>query len=129
MLSVVILTTGCSVLSFLSVYKVNVDQGNIVNQDTINDLKLGMTKRQVIFVMGTPLVVDPFNTDVWGYYYGVEVKNSRKKYEQNVTLTFEDNELVSIEGDLQPDNPVKEEVKPDKEPKKTIKLSPKTKSE
>ena len=71
LLSVVLLVTNCSVFG---VHKINIDQGNIVNQNTINDLKLGMTRRQVIYVMGTPLVIDPFNSDTWGYYYGVEVK-------------------------------------------------------
>ena len=47
-----------------------------------------MTRRQVIYVMGTPLVIDPFNSDTWGYYYGVEVKKSRKKYEQNIILSL-----------------------------------------
>lgn len=121
-LTLSLLLAGCSILS---VHKINIDQGNIVTQDIINDLKIGMTKRQVIYVLGTPLIVDPFSPDRWSYYYAVELNNRTKRYEQKVTLIFEDNTLVTIEGDLQPENPDPEPVVEEpKAPKPTIKLTP-----
>ena len=65
-----VLLSGCSgSLSFLSAYRINIEQGNIVTPEMIEQLQPGMTRRQVRFVMGTPLIEDTFNTDRWDYRY------------------------------------------------------------
>ena len=63
--------TACGAVGFPGVYRINVEQGNIVDQEMVNQLKPGMSRRQVRFIMGTPLVEDTFNSNRWDYTYSV----------------------------------------------------------
>ena len=96
----VFLFAGCSWIQFPSIHKVTVQQGNIVSQDMIDKLKIGMTKIQVQYIMGTPLIVDTFDPSRWDYYY-TRVDSNNNKTEQQVSLRFDpDNTLLSVDGDL-----------------------------
>lgn len=96
----VFLFTGCSWIKFPSIHKVTVQQGNIVSQDMLDKLQIGMTKTQVQYILGTPLVIDTFNPSRWDYYY-TKVDSNNRKTEQQLILRFnQDNTLLSIEGDL-----------------------------
>src|SRR3989338_447095 len=66
--------SACSIpsLQFPGVYKIDIQQGNIITQEMIDQLRPGMTKRQVIFVMGAPVVRDPFDQDRWDYVYSYQ---------------------------------------------------------
>jgi outer membrane protein assembly factor BamE len=57
--------SGCGNFGFPGVYRIDVEQGNIVTPEMIEQLKPGMTRRQVRFVMGTPLIEDTFNDNRW----------------------------------------------------------------
>lgn len=83
------------------VYKVSVQQGNVITQEMIDRLEPGMTKVQVAYIMGEPVVRDPFNVDRWTYLYTLEVPGL---FNQNVKmlLDFENGELATIQGDLTP---------------------------
>ena len=87
--------------SFPGVYKINVEQGNIVTQEMVDQLKPGMNRRQVRFILGTPLVEDTFNQNRWDYLY---VKRNGEKVlsESRLTVEFEGDELVRILGDMVP---------------------------
>ncbi|MCB1616774.1 MAG: outer membrane protein assembly factor BamE [Pseudomonadales bacterium] len=91
--------TACSV--FPGVYKLEVQQGNIVDQEMIDTLKPGMTRRQVRFVMGTPLIVDTFNPDRWDYYYSIRTSDDAFT-EKRISLIFENDALVGFSGDYIP---------------------------
>lgn len=66
----------------------------------VDKLQVGMTKPQVQFILGTPLIVDSFNPTRWDYYY-TKVDSNDKKYEQQLNLTFDpNNTLLNIESDL-----------------------------
>ena len=66
----------------------------------VDKLQIGMTKPQVQFILGTPLIVDTFNPTRWDYYY-TKVDSNDKKYEQQLNLTFDpNNTLLNIESDL-----------------------------
>jgi outer membrane protein assembly factor BamE len=66
----------------------------------VDKLQVGMTKSQVQFILGTPLIVDTFNPTRWDYYY-TKVDSNDKKYEQQLNLTFDpNNTLLNIESDL-----------------------------
>lgn len=66
----------------------------------VDKLQVGMTKPQVQFILGTPLIVDTFNPTRWDYYY-TKVNSNNKKYEQQLNLTFDpNNTLLNIESDL-----------------------------
>lgn len=84
------------------VYKMTVQQGNIISEEMVDSLELGMTKRQVNFVLGTPLLTDFFHTNRWDYTY--TIKRGHAKMEQrNLTLYFQEEQLVRIDGDIRPD--------------------------
>jgi len=85
------LLSGCNL-----VYKQSVQQGNAIEQDAIDDLNLGMSKRQVSLVMGTPAVHDPFHVDRWDYIYTFRPRGNDGS-QRNITLYFEDDALTRIE--------------------------------
>jgi outer membrane protein assembly factor BamE len=90
---IALLLSGC-----LSVYKVEVQQGNVVTQEMIDKLKPGMTPSQVRFVMGTPLIVDPFHQDRWDYYYYLRRSNETSGESQRVTVVFKNDLLIAVQG-------------------------------
>lgn len=84
------------------VYKMTVQQGNIITEEMVDSLELGMTKRQVEFVLGTPLLTDFFHSNRWDYTY--TIKRGHKEMEQrDLTLYFQDDALSRIVGDIRPD--------------------------
>lgn len=86
------------------VYRIEIQQGNVITQDDVNQLKVGISKRQVLFLLGTPMLADPFHADRWDYVYFFEPGSSAGEAEEKrVTLFFQDDKLTSITGDLQPD--------------------------
>ena len=82
-------------------YKRDLHQGNVITQDVINRLKPGMSKSQVNFIMGTPLLVDVFHLERWDYVYRVR-RGKQSAEQQRISLFFEDDRLVRTEGDLYP---------------------------
>jgi len=94
---------GCSSIGDIPfVYKQEIQQGNTIDQKTVNQLKMGMSKRQVRFVLGTPLLVDIFHEERWDYIFSM--KRSRETLERTaISLYFEEDHLVKIAGDLKPD--------------------------
>ena len=91
-----LLLSGC-----LSVYKVEVQQGNVVTQEMIDKLRPGMTPSQVRFVMGTPLITDPFHPNRWDYYYYLRRSNETSGESQRVTVVFKNDLLIAVQGDTQ----------------------------
>jgi outer membrane protein assembly factor BamE len=94
---------ACSLpsLQFPGVYKVDIQQGNIITQEMIDQLRPGMTKRQVVFVMGTPLVRDPFDQDRWDYVYSYQ-PGGEERGQERVTMFFENDLLTHFTGDFKP---------------------------
>lgn len=84
------------------VYRPTIQQGNIVSQEALNELRPGMTTNQVRFVLGTPMLIDTFHADRWDYVYTAGV-GSRPDEKRRVQLRFENDLLVAIEGDMRPE--------------------------
>ena len=80
-------------------YKIDIQQGNEVTQDMLDRLKPGMTPAQVRFILGTPLVVDPFRKDRWDYVYR-ESRGGKLLAQRRVSVIFENDVLKGIEGDI-----------------------------
>lgn len=99
--SAVSLLSACSNLEFPWVYRINIDQGNIITQEMVDQLKPGLTRDQVKYVMGSPLVVDPFHPDRWDYIYTLRKGDGSRKREQ-LSVFFKDDILVSLSGDFLP---------------------------
>lgn len=96
----VFLFSSCSWIKFPSIHKVTVQQGNIVSQEMVDKLQIGMTKTQVQYILGTALVIDTFDPSRWDYYF-TKVDSNNNKTKQQLILRFnQDNTLLSIEGDL-----------------------------
>ncbi|MDF0605351.1 outer membrane protein assembly factor BamE [Neisseriaceae bacterium TC5R-5] len=84
-------------------YTMEVQQGNFITEDSVAKLKLGMTPSQVRFLLGTPLLLDPFHNDRWDYSYRV-IKRRELDGDSNKLLSiyFKDGVLERIDGDAQP---------------------------
>ena len=95
-IAISVLVTSCGVI-----YEVPVNQGNLLEQEMVDSLKPGMTKRQVELIMGTPSVVSPFDADTWSYTSSFK-RRHHKADVKTLTLTFEENLLAKIEGDYFP---------------------------
>lgn len=103
-MSLGLLLNGCAgYIPFSSlIYKIDIQQGNVVEQDMVNQLKPGMNKRQVTFVMGTPMLIDTFHEERWDYVYRFKKGGSEEVEKLHMTLFFEKDTLVRIAGDLRP---------------------------
>lgn len=96
------LLTGCGSVDKLPfVHRIDVQQGNIVTQEMVDQLKPGMTKRQVQFTLGSPMIVDVFHQERWDYLYRMTPGKGAIE-QKRVTLHFKDDALVQIEGDYRP---------------------------
>jgi outer membrane protein assembly factor BamE len=79
------------------IYKQNIQQGNAIEQDDLDELYEGMNKRQVLFVLGTPSIMDPFHHDRWDYVQTFSRRGS-DMVQRTVTLHFENDALTEIIG-------------------------------
>ena len=86
----------------LKPYRMEIQQGNFVSQEAVSQLKPGMTKEQVRFVLGTPLLTDIFHADRWDYVYRRQKVNSNVLEHRKIAVYFEDGKLKRIEGDVTP---------------------------
>ncbi len=88
--------SGCGVL-----YKVDVYQGNLLDERNVTQLREGMSKRQVMALLGSPAVRDPFHANRWDYI-GTQSQRGSEPEVKNLVLTFNGDSLASIEGDYFP---------------------------
>lgn len=91
-----LVSTGCNLI-----YKQNIQQGNAIEQDDLDELYIGMNQRQVLFVLGTPSIKDPFRADRWDYVQTFSRRGS-DMVQRTVTLRFEDGLLSEIDGQDDP---------------------------
>ena len=97
-----VLLAGCgrfSVPTLFAPYRMEVQQGNYVTQDMVDKLKPGMTRNQVKFVLGTPLVADPFHHDRWDYVYILQ-RQGRVVEQRRIVIVFKEDKLERVEGDV-----------------------------
>lgn len=85
------------------VYKMTVQQGNIVTEEMVDRLEPGMSKSQVRFLLGTPMLTDMFHNDRWDYTYTIR-RGHEPMQLTRLTLWFQEDALVRVEGDLRPDS-------------------------
>ncbi len=88
-------------MTLTACYKAPVQQGNILKQEDIDEVKPGMSKRQVAIILGTPTVADPFDHDRWDYVNTSKVNGKFKKLKK-FTVFFENDKLVKTEGNYFP---------------------------
>ena len=96
----VLALAGCSSITRLfNSYTIDIQQGNYVSQEMVSRLKPGMSKEQVRFVMGTPLLTDIFHANRWDYVYYNKYPGG-KTVERKVAVFFKDGKLDHLEGDV-----------------------------
>ena len=100
---------GCGSFGFPGVYRINVEQGNIITREMIDQLKPGMSRRQVRFVLGTPLLEDPFHSNRWEYIYMIR-NGDTTLVERRLTVFFEGDELTHYDST---DPPSVQEAEPE----------------
>ena len=88
-------------LPTLTAYKMDIQQGNFVTQEMAAKLRPGMTRSQVRFLLGTPLVVDPFRTDRWDYVY-VFQRQGNVVEQRRIVVVFQEDKLLRVDGDVVP---------------------------
>jgi outer membrane protein assembly factor BamE len=89
---------------YFSSYHLDVRQGNLVSQEMVSQLKVGQTREQVRFVMGTPLLTDPFHDSRWDYVYRYD--NGKGDVQQRrLSIYFDNNTLARVAGDVAPVDP------------------------
>ncbi len=88
-------------LTACSVHKIDIQQGNVVTQEMLDQLELNMPAKKVRFVMGTPLLRDVFHQQRWDYIYSFQAGNGKRK-QRNITLFFDKNKhLIKIKGNVE----------------------------
>lgn len=97
----ILAVTGCSSFGFPGVYKIDIQQGNIVTQQQIDQLRPGMTHKQVRFLLGTPLLTDTFSQERWDYFYSLKPGKGERE-QKRLSLYFQGDQLVSFAGDWVP---------------------------
>ena len=79
------------------VYRIDIQQGNVIEQEMLDKLQPGMAKDQIHFIMGTPTIVDPFRNDRWEYIYTFS-KGGNRRQQRHITIYFEEDKLAYLEG-------------------------------
>ncbi|MDK9713139.1 outer membrane protein assembly factor BamE [Sulfuritalea hydrogenivorans] len=87
------------ITSYLSPYRIDVRQGNFVTQEMVAQLKPGLTREQVRFILGSPLVADMFHVDRWDYVYRFQPGKGEAQ-QRRLVVFFQDNKLTRVAGDV-----------------------------
>jgi len=85
--STLAMASGC-------VYRSSIAQGNLIEQEDLDQVEVGMTRNQVRFLLGTPMIDDPFHKDRWDYVYYLKVGRKDATFKRWVAVIF-DNDLVA----------------------------------
>jgi len=91
------------ITSYLKPYRIDVRQGNLVTQEMVVQLKPGLTREQVRFILGSPLVADMFHVDRWDYVYRFQPGHGEAQ-QRHLAVFFQDNKLTRVAGDVVADD-------------------------
>jgi outer membrane protein assembly factor BamE len=83
------------------VYRIDIQQGNLLEDNDIAQVEVGMTRSQVQFLLGTPMVADSFHRDRWDYAYYFRQGRSRDVARRWLVVYFDDDRVARIERDLE----------------------------
>jgi outer membrane protein assembly factor BamE len=93
-----ILLAGGALLASGCVYRMSIQQGNYLVADSVSQLKEGMTRSQVRFLLGTPMVPDAFDNDRWDYYYFFNSRHLKRPLKRQLTVYFHDEKVERYEN-------------------------------
>jgi outer membrane protein assembly factor BamE len=92
-----LLASMLSVLASACVYRINIQQGNFLDQAAVEQVKPGMTRSQVRYLLGTPMVADPFNKERWDYIYYLRKGRTRHVDSRRVTVYFDGEKVAKLD--------------------------------
>ncbi|TKB55360.1 outer membrane protein assembly factor BamE [Ferrimonas aestuarii] len=92
--------SGCSVLEKM-VYKIDIPQGNFIEQNQVEKLRIEMTKEQVEFILGRPVVRDSFADNTWYYVYQFKSGRTNELTNKQLIVNFDQGKVASITGDYE----------------------------
>jgi outer membrane protein assembly factor BamE len=87
------LVSGC-------VFRIDIQQGNFLEQGSVEQVEVGMSQSAVQFLLGTPMVADPFHADRWDYPYYLRRGRSNDAQRSWVSVFFEDGRVTRVERDV-----------------------------
>ena len=104
-LNLILLAAAVLLTSSACVYRANISQGNLLEEEDVEQVALGMTQSQVRFLLGTPMIDDPFRRDRWDYVYYLKIGRRDASFKRWVSIEFEDGVVAGIRKDqeLAPD--------------------------
>ncbi|MCK0511097.1 outer membrane protein assembly factor BamE [Aromatoleum buckelii] len=120
------LLAGCSISSLtdqINPYRIDVRQGNYVDQEMVARLKKGMTREQVRFALGTPLIVDVFHPDRWDYVYRFQPGRGEPQ-QRTLSVFFVSDRLDRVEGDIEPGDAQAATAAPQAERSRVVEIAP-----
>ncbi|MGJ0491695.1 outer membrane protein assembly factor BamE [Methylobacter sp.] len=83
------------------IYTLDVQQGNMIDQSMIDQLRPNMSKRQVLYIMGSPMLTDAFHQNRWDYIYSNQ-PGGEPRMQKKVSLLFKDDQVIGVQGDFKP---------------------------
>ena len=92
LLAFLVLANGC-------VYQAAMSQGNLLDQEDIDQVEIGMTRGQVRFLLGTPMIDDPFHEDRWDYIYYLRIGREKATFKRWISIMFDGQTVVDIISD------------------------------
>jgi len=95
--------TACETImnNLPGVYKIDIEQGNMIDQAMVDQLRPNMTKRQVLYIMGSPMLTDTFHEKRWDYLYS-DQPGGEARVQKRLSLYFSGENLVGVQGDFHP---------------------------
>ena len=102
LLSSLTLVSCSTIMSFIpGVYTIDIQQGNIIEQSMIDQLRPGMNQRQVLYIMGSPMLNNVFHKNRWDYVYSNQ-PSGEDRVQKQISLFFENDQIAGIQGDFRP---------------------------
>ena len=96
-----LLSACSSVPRIVNEYRIDVQQGNVLTQEMVSQLRPGLTRDQVRFILGTPVLMDMFHANRWDYFYWLKKGNSGEVDTRRFAVYFDaDGKLISVAGDV-----------------------------
>ena len=100
-MSLLLLALVCFAAVNGCVYRASISQGNLIKQDDLDQAEVGMTRNQVRFLLGTPMIDDPFHRDRWDYVYYLKLGRNETVQKRWVSVYFTDDKVSEIRNDLE----------------------------
>lgn len=100
-ISLLLLALVCFAAVNGCVYRATISQGNLIKQEDLDQTEIGMTRNQVRFLLGTPMIDDPFSRNRWDYVYYIKLARDDAIQKRWVSVYFADDKVSEIRNDLE----------------------------